>query len=232
MTTSLGTARPLDPPPPLEVVPGGSGSDGSVTLRVEPWHDPVVDEIGHDPRSTYVEMYWLPVLGPSSTWLLRRLASHLEVNPGGVELDAEELARGLGLGERFGPNAPFARTLKRCVDFEMAEWRESSFAVRRRLPPLARRHLRRLPESLQDRHTAESSLNLGKPATDKMRLHGQRLALSLFQYGEDLAAVEQQLMRWAFEPGLARECAAWGALEHARRNLAEAGRSGERAGGA
>ncbi|MGH9299637.1 MAG: hypothetical protein ACRDZT_06945 [Acidimicrobiales bacterium] len=33
-------------------------------LRVEAWPDPVVDEIGHDPRSSYVEIFWLPVLGP------------------------------------------------------------------------------------------------------------------------------------------------------------------------
>ena len=25
-------------------------------LCVEPWHDPVIDEVGHDPRSAYVEV--------------------------------------------------------------------------------------------------------------------------------------------------------------------------------
>ena len=33
---------------------------------VEPWPDPVIDELGHDPRSAYVERFWLPVLGPST----------------------------------------------------------------------------------------------------------------------------------------------------------------------
>jgi hypothetical protein len=30
-----------------------------------PWIDPVVDRRGHDPRSTYVEQFWLGTLGPS-----------------------------------------------------------------------------------------------------------------------------------------------------------------------
>jgi len=48
------------------------------------------------------------------------------------------------------------------------------------------------------------------------------LALSLLDYGEDRAAVEHQLMRWAFHPALASECAAWAALEHSRRQTARA----------
>lgn len=35
------------------------------TIAVEAWSDPVIDQLGHDPRSAYVERFWLPVLGPS-----------------------------------------------------------------------------------------------------------------------------------------------------------------------
>ncbi len=126
---------------------------GRVFLRVEPWHDPVIDKVGYDARSTYVETFWLPVLGPSTTWLLRHFTIRLESSPDGVDLDVEETARSLGLGERLGPNSPFARTIKRCVDFEMAEQLgPQRLAVRVRLPPLARRHLRRLPESIRTRY--------------------------------------------------------------------------------
>jgi len=31
-------------------------------IRVMPWPDPVLDAIGHDPRSWYVETFWLPTL--------------------------------------------------------------------------------------------------------------------------------------------------------------------------
>ena len=36
------------------------------SLAIEPWPDDVIDALGHDPRSQYVEIYWLGILGPSS----------------------------------------------------------------------------------------------------------------------------------------------------------------------
>ncbi|MHB8243850.1 MAG: hypothetical protein ACYDGN_00660 [Acidimicrobiales bacterium] len=191
------------------------------SLHVEPWTDPVVDEIGHDPRSAYAETFWLPVLGPSTTWLLRRFASHLDDAPAGVDFDVEDLARRLGIGERSGPNAPFTRTLKRCVDFQMAEWRGGALAVRRRLPPLARRHLRRLPETLQSEHDMVlEAAGATVPLSQRLRTHGRRLALSLVEFGDDQAGTEAQLVRWGFHPAMASECAAFANLEHARREAA------------
>ena len=37
-------------------------------LLIEPWPDDVIDTLGFDPRSGYVETYWLGILGPSTTW--------------------------------------------------------------------------------------------------------------------------------------------------------------------
>ena len=132
--------------------PGGETAGGGAIperLFLRSWADPVIDLVGYDPRSPYVERFWLPVLGPSTIWLLRRLASLLEERPGGSVVETARLARELGIGERTGPAAPFARTVKRCVDFQMARWEEPALAVRRRLPPLAQRHLRRLPDPLR-----------------------------------------------------------------------------------
>ena len=55
------------------------------SLSIRPWPDPVIDLLGHDPRSAYVERFWLGVLGPSTTWLMRRLASGLETAPAGKD---------------------------------------------------------------------------------------------------------------------------------------------------
>ncbi|MGA2530115.1 MAG: hypothetical protein ABSG36_13255 [Acidimicrobiales bacterium] len=133
-------------------------------FRLEPWSDPVIDEVGYDPRSTYVETFWLPVLGPSTTCLLRHFTIRLEGSPDGVELDVEDTARALGLGERLGQNSPFARTIKRCVDFDMAEYRGPKvLAARVHLPPLARRHLRRLPESLQRTYWSDLASTSHRP---------------------------------------------------------------------
>ena len=49
----------------------------SDSLIREPWPDDVIDALGFDPRSPYVERFWLGVIGPSTTWLLRRIAAGL-----------------------------------------------------------------------------------------------------------------------------------------------------------
>ena len=39
------------------------------TLSVRAWTDVVIDEVGHDVRSAYVERFWLSILGPSTITL-------------------------------------------------------------------------------------------------------------------------------------------------------------------
>ena len=62
-------------------------------LRIVRWPDPVVDATGHDLRSTYVERFWLPVLGPSTTWLARRIAADLDQSATVRERATAELER-------------------------------------------------------------------------------------------------------------------------------------------
>ena len=66
--------RRPDPPPTFPIA----------TLTVRPWPDAVIDAVGHEARSPYVERFWLGVLGPSSTWLLRRLVARLDDEPDGL----------------------------------------------------------------------------------------------------------------------------------------------------
>src|SRR5215217_7591675 len=95
--------------------------DPTTRLEIKPWPDPVIDRMGHDPRSPYVERFWLSILGPSTTWLLRRLAAGFEASPTGFVLDLGDTARALGLGNRRGPNSPFTRALVRCRQFGFAQ---------------------------------------------------------------------------------------------------------------
>jgi hypothetical protein len=201
--------------------PQGVSSQLAV-LSVRPWPDPVIDTLGHDPRSAYVERFWLGVLGPSTTWLLRLLASELEANPAGFQLDLVETAQALGLGGHGGRHSPFMRSLARCCRFELAETRDDgSLAVRRKLPPLNRRQLLRLPPSLQAAHREWQEAALQEPAGEQLRRRSRRLALSLLELGEDREAAERQLTRWKFHPALARESAAW-AWDRHRRAVADA----------
>src|SRR5207245_8009880 len=89
-------------------------------LRVTPWPDPVLDVLGHDPRSAYAETFWLPTLGPTALLLLRHLASRFELRPGPVELRVADTSATLGLGDRDGNSSPIVRTLERLSQFELA----------------------------------------------------------------------------------------------------------------
>lgn len=121
-------------------------------LLVRSWHDPVLDSLGHDPRSPYVEQFWLAVLGPSCLFLVRRLAARLERSPDGFELDPLEWARELGLGMKGGKHGPFWRAVDRACRFQLAQRNGELFVVRRRMAPLTARQVKRLPEHLRDAH--------------------------------------------------------------------------------
>jgi hypothetical protein len=194
------------------------------SLHIKPWPDPVIDRVGHDPRSAYVEQFWLGILGPSTTWLLRRLAAGLETTPAGFDLGLSDTARSLGLGGE-GRSSPFVRALGRCCQFQLASSEDdATLAVRRKLPPLNRRQLARLPEPVQAEHQRWLEAELATPPIEKLRRRCRCLALSLIELGEDLEATERQLLRWRFHPALCRESAVWAWERHARA-LAEARRS-------
>jgi hypothetical protein len=180
-------------------------------VRIVPWEDPIADPLGVHPCSRYVELYWLGILGPSATWLLRRISYGMEMHPEGFALDLAETARSLGLGDRMGKNSPFRRALLRLGTFELA--RSSGphgLAVRTRVPPLPLRHVLRLPPSLQQSHRRwleEQRL----PGPEQMRLRASRLAAGLVASGVDRAGVERRLAEWQFHPAVAFRAAeeAW-----------------------
>ncbi len=193
------------------------------TLGITAWEDSVIDALGHDPRSTYVETFWLGILGPSTTWLLRRLVAGLDRQPEGYDLDLADTARAIGLGSRGGRNSPFARSLSRCCQFGVAQFRGSdSLAVRRKVPPLARHQVERLTPELQTAHREWQEAELRIPTAEHQRRRARALALSLVELGEDVEACERQLHRWRFHPAMAREAALWARDRH-RVALAAAG---------
>jgi hypothetical protein len=131
-------------------------------LPVVPLVDPIVEELGHDARSRYAETFWLPVLGPASVVLLRRLADCLDESPEGFLLPLAPAAATIGLGHSGGCNAPLIRTLGRLVTFGIARVNGDGLAVRRCLPPLARRHIVRLPGYLAEQLRSETREESGE----------------------------------------------------------------------
>ncbi len=195
------------------------GPQPTPQLAIEPWADPVIDRLGHDPRSAYVERFWLSILGPSTVVLLRRLAVELDDHPEGVTLDLAETAASIGVGMKGGRQSAFMRTVDRVCRFGGARWQgPDQLGVRRKLPPLTRGQLIRLSPALQRQHDEWVGLDDHAVRHDdvaRMRERARGLALSLLELGEDPATTEQQLHRWRFHPAVAHEAMRW-ALDHHR----------------
>jgi hypothetical protein len=176
------------------------------TLSILPWVDPVVEAVGHDPRSPYVEAFWLGILGPSATWLARRLVAGFDRSPDGYEIPWRELAGALGLSTAGAKNSPFARTCQRLVQFGLAQAHSRGLGVRRRLPPLSHRQVERLPIGLQaaHRHWVEGEAGSGR-AMARARL----LARSMLAVGDEPDAVERQLQLVEVPAPMAAEALRW-----------------------
>ena len=180
------------------------------TIRIVRWDDPVLDSLGHDPRSAYVERYWLALLGPSTTFLIRRIAAALEDQPDGFDLHLEDTARAIGLGLRGGMSGPFYRALSRTGQFHITKPAGAgALAARTMLQTLTHHQVERLPGPLRDSHAQWLAESQATPTAEERRTRARRLALSLLELGETPEAIEQQLHRWNVHPGLAHEALRW-----------------------
>ena len=178
-------------------------------LWIEPWDDPVTDPLGHDPVSKYVELFWLPILGPSSLWLLRRVSLMLQDSPSGFSVKTCDLAQEIGLGSWRGPRSPFMRAIERCCDFKLAVSREESFIyVRRRMPTLGRRLIHRLPLRLRELHSSWMFTS-NKASDSNPLLRARNLALALLATGDTPEATEQTLLAWGLHPAIAPDAVYW-----------------------
>jgi hypothetical protein len=125
------------------------------TWSVHRWFDPLVDADGHDPRDPYVERYWLPLLGPSATWLVRYVADLLDQAPRGLALDTDGTARCLGVGVDA-----LVRALTRAQRFGVARIDATGddaagipvVRVRVRLPDVPHHLVGRFPAWLREAH--------------------------------------------------------------------------------
>ena len=179
----------------------------------------MIDRLGHDPRSAYVERFWLSILGPSTVVLMRRLASELDDHPEGVTLDLAETAASIGVGMQGRPAVGVHAHARPGLPLRWrpvagTRARSPSGASCRRSPAASSI---RLSPGLQQQHDAWVGLDRHVHRHDdvaRMRERARGLALSLLELGEDPAAAEQQLHRWRFHPAVAHEAMRWALDRH------------------
>ncbi len=194
-----------------------------------PWPDPVIDRLGLDPRSAYVETYWLGTLGPSTTWLLRRLAH-------GLESDARRLrARPAEPAPASSASATKAAGTRRSPDRSAGSCSSRSRAgnradrtleVRRRVPPLNRRQVMHLPDELRNRHDHWQARQLDAPPAEGVRRRCRKLALALIAHRRGTRKRRATAARWGYHPALCYESTAWAADQSSE--LVELDRQAER----
>ncbi|MSO37502.1 MAG: hypothetical protein EXQ69_04535 [Acidimicrobiia bacterium] len=184
-------------------------------LVIHPWPDPIIDTLGHDPRSEYVERFWLPTLGPTSLLLIRRLAAGLSSHPEGMSVAVGELSQALGLGNREGASSPLLRSFERLTQFDLAcSTAPGKYAVRRSIPPVNLRHIRRLPDALQSEHRLWAEAQLAEKPLAIARRRARRIAFTLLEQGDDADLAERALHDMGFHPAICRESAQWAYERH------------------
>lgn len=183
-----------------------TSTDALTHLQLVSWFEPG-DGVGHDPRSSYAEQFWLPVLGPSAVWFLRSAQRELDAATTATPalLDLTETARQLGLGHRGGRHSPLMRTVERCINFGVARFAgEGVLAIRSRLPPVPRHLLGRLP--LQRREEIRR-WQRHRPGVVP-DAHLERTAMVLFTLGHGLHETAERLIGSGITPERAHQVAA------------------------
>lgn len=195
----------------------------SEVITLIPWLDQRIDAFGHDPRSTYVEQFWLATLGPSTTWFLRHCADLLD-ETASTAVNLRETASTLGIGHEGGARSAMAKTVARACRFRAARSVGSNtLAVRLRLPLLSHRQLRRLPESVQQRHEEFLAANSSPDLIHRQQPRARRLASGLIECGDTVSEAERQLACMRFHPAVIAEAVHWAWGLHHGQKSPEAG---------
>ena len=197
--------------PTVSTMPTPFGHRGEI--RIEPWPDHVTAEVGHDPRSAYVERFWLGIIGPSALWLIRTFAYGFDSAPQGFALDVHNVARALGLGDRVGRHSPVQRAVDRLCHFDLAHMRGGvTLLVRRDIPWLEDRRVSRLPALLAVEHEQWDAADLAQSAQRVARRRAAAIALGCARTGGTAEDITEQLTVWRYPAVGVEELTAW-ALE-------------------
>ena len=93
----------------------------------------------------------MPILGPASVAVLRLLDEVLGERAS-ASLPTQDVARAVGLGNRWGPSSPLRRSIRRLERFGLVRRDGDDIVVPRQVPTLREGDVERLPPALQHLH--------------------------------------------------------------------------------
>jgi hypothetical protein len=148
---------------------------------------------------------------------LRRMADGFDRNPDGFVVAASAIASALGVSESTSPNAPLQRSIRRLEQFSLLVRDPSDpngVLIRRYLPSINRKHIRRLPEAVRALHHEWAEAQLTRPVHETARGHARRVALCLLGEGDSPDLTERSLARIGFSDDLTRDAISWAMRRH------------------
>ena len=97
--------------------------------------------------SSYVELVYAGIVGPTALLAYRRLVRAVTAAPGPVRLEVAELEASLGVGRAIA-----LRGIERCVGCRFAHLDGDSLAVHTAIPVITERHYERLSVTARSDH--------------------------------------------------------------------------------
>lgn len=118
------------------------------------WEDEYLTDTGIPMMSSYVEHYWLPLIGPTALCVARRMTEMLGDRED-ICLDMDQLARGMGLSTKRGEHSPFFRAVNRLHMFGLMAPALRGYAIRSHVPVVPMRWRRMWSRELEVAHESE-----------------------------------------------------------------------------
>jgi hypothetical protein len=111
-------------------------------IRFSSWENKYSPDNSFYFRSPYIERFWLGILGPSATWLLRIVLAEIEQRDAPISFTSAILASRVGLADNTSWNSPLSRSIRRLIDFKIAKQSGAGHvSVSKYIPPLSLRQI-------------------------------------------------------------------------------------------
>jgi hypothetical protein len=118
-------------------------------VTVTKWSDRVVETLGYPMDAEYVETFWLPIIGPTATWLARRLAQ-IAANDAPTPVPLVPLAAAIGISDaKLGKNDTISKAITRLRVFGIVRFDGDTLEARTHLAGLTYMQAQRLPRHLR-----------------------------------------------------------------------------------